>query len=108
MAVVSWTKHRQDNQISCNVGSHRNLVYSDGRLVWGLSGDEIITANGNFKLVDTSVYLIGLTGSTLYVTNEGGYWEGTWARMRDECCFSYLEYVRSGRGGYAGLQTART
>jgi len=48
-----------------------------------VSGDEIITANDNFKLVDPPVYLIGRMWGTFYLTNEDGSWEGTWTGMRE-------------------------
>jgi len=70
-----------------------------------VSGEEIITLNLNMKLVDDeAVWATGPMWGTFRITNEGGYWEGLWTGVRDEQGYSYIEYVGSGGGGYAGLQ----
>jgi hypothetical protein len=75
-------------------------VASDPRV----TGDEVITINYNMKVVDPPVYITGRMWGTFRITNEGGYWEGTFTGLRDEQGYSYIEYVGSGGGGYAGLQ----
>ena len=68
-------------------------------------GDEIITGNLNMKLVDDPcIWAYGPMSGTFLITNEGGTWEGTWVGWRDKRGYSYIEYVGSGRGGYAGLK----
>jgi hypothetical protein len=75
-------------------------VASDPRV----SGDEVITLNIDMKLVDDpDVWATGRMWGTFRITNGGGTWEGTWVGWRDTRGFSYIEYVGSGRGGYAGL-----
>ena len=68
-----------------------------------LSGEEIITVNLNMKVVDSPVYITGPMWGTFRITNEGGEWVGTWWGVRDERGFSFIEYVGSGEGEYAGL-----
>ena len=69
-----------------------------------VNGDELVTLNLDMKVAPEPVYIIGRMWGTFRITNDGGYWEGTWTGVRDEHGFSYFEYVGSGGGGYAGLQ----
>ena len=81
--------------------SRYDVVATDPRV----SGVEIITVNLDMKLVDDpDVYFAGTMHGTFHIENDGGTWEGLWTGVRDERGFSYIEYVGSGGGGYAGLQ----
>jgi hypothetical protein len=76
-----------------------SVTASDPRV----SGDEIITVNYDMKVVPAPVYITGPMWGTFRITNGGGTWKGTWVGWRDQRGFSYIEYVGSGGGGYAGL-----
>jgi hypothetical protein len=69
-----------------------------------LSGEDRVTVNANFKLVDEPVYVTGPMWGTFRITNDGGYWKGVWAGYRDKRGYSYMEFVGTGGDGYAGLK----
>jgi hypothetical protein len=80
--------------------SRFTLEVSDPRV----SGDNTVTVNWNFKLVDPPVYVTGLMWGTFRITNAGGYWKGVWAGYRDKRGYSYIDYVGTGGADYAGLK----
>jgi hypothetical protein len=63
-----------------------------------------ITINWNFVWMPEPVYVTGPMWGTFVITNEGGWWEGTWTGVREENGFSYFHFVGRGGGGYEGLQ----
>lgn len=75
-------------------------VISDDLWVAGLN---TITFNGNFKFAPEPVFVTGRMWGTFSISNDGGYWEGTYHGVRNEQGFSYFSYVGSGGGGYDGL-----
>jgi len=68
-----------------------------------VTGDNRVTINWNFKLVDSPVFVTGPMWGTFRIDNDGGYWEGTWTGVRDENGYSYFHYVGKGGGGYEGM-----
>jgi hypothetical protein len=50
------------------------------------------------------VYVTGPMWGTFRITNDGGYWKGAWVGYRDKRGYSYIDYVGTGGGGYAGLK----
>jgi hypothetical protein len=72
-----------------------------------MSGDALITVNANFQFSDTGVY--GPMWGTVRVSNEGGYWEGTWTGKVTELEGStYIRSVVFGHEDYEGLQARAT
>ncbi len=69
-----------------------------------VGGDNVTIVNWNFKLVDEPVYVTGPMWGTFRITNDGGYWKGAWVGYRDKRGYSYIDYVGTGGGGYAGLK----
>jgi hypothetical protein len=63
-----------------------------------------ITINWNFVWMPEPVFVAGPMWGTFVITNEGGWWEGTWTGVREENGFSYFHFVGRGGGGYEGLQ----
>ena len=101
---ISWGKEwvTADKINHVRGGESRYAIVATDESV---SGEEIITLNLNMELVDDeAVWATGRMWGTFRITNEGGYWEGIWTGVRDERGFSYIEYVGSGGGEYAGLQ----
>lgn len=98
----SWVTGKGNNQIEHLRGGEAlfTVEATDPRV----SGDEVITINYDMKVVDPPVYITGPMWGTFRVENDGGYWKGTWVGVRDKRGFSYIEYVGSGGGGYAGLK----
>ena len=66
--------------------------------------DNIVVVNWNFRWMDPPVYVSGPMWGTFVLTNDGGYWEGSWTGVRDENGFSYFHFVGHGGGGYDGLE----
>jgi hypothetical protein len=63
-----------------------------------------ITLNWNFVWMPEPVYVAGRMWGTFVITNDGGWWEGTWTGVREDNGFSYFHFVGRGGGGYEGLQ----
>jgi hypothetical protein len=84
----------------------RNLVeaYIDEASDPRASGESAYTINANFRLMPEPVLFTGPMWGTFRLSNDGGYWEGTWTGRRDENGFSYFHIVGHGRGGYEGLE----
>lgn len=68
------------------------------------NADNLVTINWNFRFVPPPVYVSGQMWGEFTLTNENGYWKGTWTGVRDERGFSYFHFVGAGAGGYEGLQ----
>ena len=66
--------------------------------------DNIVVVNWNFAWMPEPVYVSGPMWGSFILTNDGGYWEGSWTGLRDENGFSYFHFVGHGGGGYDGLQ----
>ncbi|HET6447396.1 MAG TPA: hypothetical protein VFI27_22770 [candidate division Zixibacteria bacterium] len=69
-----------------------------------VSGENEVTVNWNFKIMPEPVYVSGRMWGTFRLTNDGGYWDGTWTGVRDANGFSYFHMVAHGGGGYEGLE----
>jgi hypothetical protein len=69
-----------------------------------VSGEDLITFNANFKLVDPPVYAHGPMWGEFTISNPDGTWEGTWTGTRDKNGFAYISYVGDGHGAYRGMQ----
>jgi hypothetical protein len=70
-----------------------------------LSGDTVVTINGNFHFADWPVIVYGPMWGTFRIDNDDGYWEGSWVGQRTEFGgFSYIRGVLCGHGAYEGLQ----
>lgn len=63
-----------------------------------------ITLNANFVLMDPPIYAAGNMWGKFVITNDGGWWEGTWTGVREKNGFSYFHFVGHGGGGYEGLE----
>ena len=63
-----------------------------------------ITLNANFVWMPEPIYAAGNMWGTFVITNDGGWWEGTWTGVREKNGFSYFHFVGCGGGGYEGLQ----
>jgi len=68
------------------------------------NADNLVTINWNFRLVDPPIFVSGQMWGEFTLTNENGYWKGTWTGVRDERGFSYFHFVGAGGAGYEGLQ----
>jgi hypothetical protein len=77
-----------------------DLQTSDPRV----SGEDRITLNANFRLVDPPVYVTGKMWGKFRITNSEGYWKGTWIGVRDRNGFSYIKMVGTGGGNYKGMR----
>jgi hypothetical protein len=77
------------------------FVATDPRIDGAL---DLITINWNFEFMPEPVYFSGPMWGTFVITDEGGWWEGSWTGVREENGFSYFHYVGHGGGGYEGLQ----
>ena len=87
--------HARDGHLACNT------VVSDDRY----SGEEQVTVNYNFQFAPSPVFIYGPMWGKLRVSNEDGYWEGSWVGKRTALeGFSYIRAVLRGHGDYAGLQ----
>jgi len=87
--------HARDGHLACTT------VVSDDRI----SGEEQLTVNYNFKFADPPVFIYGPMWGTIRVSNEGGYWEGSWVGERTELDgYSYIQAMLRGYGDYEGLQ----
>jgi hypothetical protein len=64
----------------------------------------LIFVNWNFATVPPPVVYTGRIWGEFTITNEGGYWKGTWTGTRDERGFSYYQLIGAGSGGYEGQQ----
>jgi hypothetical protein len=69
-----------------------------------LNGENLVTVNLNFKLVDPPVFGTGPMWGKFRISNAGGAWEGSWNGVRDENGYSYFRFVGKGLGGYAGMK----
>ena len=63
-----------------------------------------ITCNWNFVWMPEPIYVAGPMWGTFVITNDGGWWEGSWTGVREKNGFSYFPFVGRGGGGYEGLQ----
>ncbi len=79
--------------------SRFTMTTSDPRV----GGEDLVTINWNFKLVDPPVYVTGPMWGTFRISNAGGAWEGSWVGVRNQQGASYIYYVGKGTGGYKGL-----
>ncbi|OGO35947.1 MAG: hypothetical protein A2W35_18975 [Chloroflexi bacterium RBG_16_57_11] len=68
------------------------------------NAEDLITINWDFKFMPEPVFVSGQMWGKFKITNEGGYWEGTWNGVREENGFSYFHYGGVGGGGYAGMK----
>lgn len=68
------------------------------------NAEDLVIINANFRFVPEPVFVTGKMWGKFRITNEGGYWEGSWTGERDENGYSYFNYVGSGGGGYQGLK----
>ena len=69
------------------------------------TGEELVTVNYNFHPAPPPVYICGPMWGKVRLTNENGYWEGTWVGERTALeGFVYLRAVLRGHGDYEGLQ----
>jgi hypothetical protein len=76
-------------------------VVSDPRV----SGDVLLTLNANLKFAAPPVMFYGRMWGTARLSNDGGYWEGSFVAERTESQgFSYGSIVLHGHGAYEGLQ----
>lgn len=70
-----------------------------------INGDELLTVNYNFKFADPPVFIYGPMWGKARISNENGYWEGSWVGERTkEDGYSYIRAVLRGYGDYEGLQ----
>jgi hypothetical protein len=76
-----------------------SMTTSDPRV----GGEDLITVNWNFKLVDPPVYVTGPMWGTFRISNAGGAWEGSFVGVRNKQGASYIYYIGKGTGGYKGL-----
>ena len=87
--------HARDGLITCTT------VVDDDRY----SGEEEVTINYNFQFAPSPVFVYGPMWGKIRVSNEGGFWEGSWVGQRTELQgFSYIQAVLRGFGDYEGLQ----
>jgi hypothetical protein len=63
-----------------------------------------ITLNANFVWMPEPIFAAGRMWGKFVLTNDGGWWEGTWTGVREKNGFSYFHFVGKGGGGYEGLQ----
>jgi len=69
------------------------------------TGEELVTVNYNLHPAPAPVYIYGPMWGKLRLTNDNGYWEGTWVGERTASDgFLYLRAVVHGHGDYEGLQ----
>jgi hypothetical protein len=68
-----------------------------------VSGENVVTINANFQLMPEPVFVSGPMWGTFRISNDGGYWDGTFTGTREENGFSYFHLVGQGGGGYKGL-----
>jgi len=69
-----------------------------------VGGENVVTINANFQFMPPPVFVSGPMWGTFRISNNGGYWEGTWSGYREENGFSYFHLVGHGGGGYEGLE----
>lgn len=69
-----------------------------------VSGENVVMINANFQFMPPPVLASGPMWGTFQISNDGGYWEGTWSGSREENGFSYFHLVGHGGGGYEGLE----
>ncbi len=70
-----------------------------------INGDELLTVNYNFKSAVPPVFIYGPMWGKARISNENGYWEGSWVGERTkEDGYSYIRAVLRGYGDYEGLQ----
>ena len=69
-----------------------------------MTGDVEVTVNFNWKFTDPPAMFYGPMWGTVYLENEGGYWEGSWVGVRTELGYHYVRTILRGYGGYEGLQ----
>jgi len=87
--------HARDGNLVCDT------VVDDDRI----SGEEQLTVNYNFKFTDPPVFIYGSMWGKIRLSNEDGYWEGSWVGQRTELDgFSYIRVVLHGYEAYEGLQ----
>lgn len=87
--------HARDGHLLCTT------VVDDDRI----SGEEQLSVNYNFRFTDPPVFIYGPMWGTIRVSNENGYWEGTWVGKRMALNgFTYIKVVLRGYGDYEGLQ----
>jgi len=71
-----------------------------------ISGEVFVTINWNFKFI---TYPYGPMWGTIRLSNDGGYWEGSWVGEITKLeGYSYIYAVMRGYGDYAGLQARAT
>jgi hypothetical protein len=63
-----------------------------------------ITLNANFVWMPEPIFAAGRMWGKFVLSNDGGWWEGTWTGVREKNGFSYFHFVGKGGGGYEGLQ----
>ena len=68
-----------------------------------LDGVATLTANFSFHITDFPVFVYGPIWGSVYLENEGGYWEGRVAGERTKEGFNDLSAVLHGHGGYEGM-----
>jgi len=68
------------------------------------NAEDVLTYNGNYQLVPPPVLFTGRYWGKFTLTNEGGYWKGSYTAVRDDRGFTYGHLEGKGEGGYTGLQ----
>jgi hypothetical protein len=69
-----------------------------------LTGTMIHTYSGNLHVADDpEVVVYGPLYGSIYLSNDGGYWEGRTAGLRTEQGYNYAHSVLHGHGDYEGL-----
>jgi hypothetical protein len=76
------------------------ITASDPRV----SGDDLVTINANFKLVDPPVFVHGPMWGEFTISNADGSWEGTWTGVRDKNGYAYIRLEGDGHGAYKGMK----
>jgi len=69
-----------------------------------VNGVDTVTINGNFKLVPPPTAFTGPMWGTFQISNQDGYWEGTWTGERADNGFSYISVRGEGYGEYEGMK----
>ena len=87
--------HARDGHLFCDT------VVSDDRY----SGEEVVSVNYNFQFAPSPVFIYGPMWGKIRVSNQDGYWEGSWVGKRTALeGYSYIRAVLRGHGDYEGLQ----